>query len=102
MFLILVLFGNYLDFTAKLKWLKLLYKFKVPSGLDSFTNVETGKLDLGKVNFPLTYIKHFSTVSFCCKLCRRRDDKIFENVLEKGLSQLKSDFDYKNILDKVK
>jgi hypothetical protein len=64
--LLVLFFGDYISFAARLKIMKVLYKVdKLPDFTDP-----NGFLDFENISLPWTYVKNYSSVSFCCFCCR--------------------------------
>lgn len=116
MYFIFFVFGSYIDFISRVKWIKSRYRFVQVSHGD--TEVERkkhellkafgmskqdGKLDLSKLSLTQFYFRNESYLRFiiCC-IKRTEKERNEKKLIDKGSEQLEEEFNYKNLIDRLR
>lgn len=108
MYFIFFVFGSYLDFVSRIKWIKKLYKFRDCNDIekeeikDKSKNLakQDGTLNLHNMNLTWFYIKFesFMSLPFLCCLNITKTEWLQKMVIDKGFDNLDDDFNYRKIL----
>lgn len=104
MYAIFFVFGSYIDFVARVKWIKARYRFlsvehdedekgvyKRKVSILKLLNLAPtdGKLDLTKLNLTQFYLRNESNIRFFLCCIKRSDKELQEKrLIEKGSDQL--------------
>lgn len=116
MYFIFFIFGSYIDFLARVKWIKARYTFVRHDYADTEVerrkhailkllnlSKEEGQLDLSRMSLTRFYFRNESYIRFslCC-IKRSPKELVEKELLDKGSAQLEEDFNYKNLIDRLR
>ena len=116
MYFIFFVFGSYIDFISRVKWIKLRYRFEhVSHGKSEVEEKKAailkalgmakadGKLDLSKLSLTQFYFRNESYFRFILCCIKRSTKEMTEKaVIDKGSEQLEEDFNFRNMVDRLR
>lgn len=117
MYFIFFVFGSYIDFISRVKWIRGRYRFENEFCLASdqqcnhrnsvtkMLNAAKGRgmLELKNMNLTQFYFRNESPFRILCCCIKRSVKELSEKkLIDRGTVELEQDFNYKNVIDRMR